>query len=222
MYLGVSLSKKKNKQGTYCWTMSPQMYVEASVKNVEEKLAKDGERLPSKCPTPMKGDYHPSSDDTPELSAKGLHYYQELIGVLRWAVEIGRLDILLEVALLSSHLALPRMGHLEQVYHIFGYLKQASKRTLYLDPDHPNIGEDRFHEYDWEDFYKYAEEPLPPNMPTPRGRPMTTHCFVDSDHAGDRVTRRSQTGILIFCNRAPVIAYSKRQNSVEASTYGSE
>ncbi len=51
---------------------------------------------------------------------------------------------------------------------------------------------------------------------------MTVHCFVDSDHAGDKVTRRSQTGILIFCNRAPVIAYSKRQNSVECSTYGSE
>ena len=36
------------------------------------------------------------------------------------------------------------------------------------------------------------------------------------------MTRQSQTGILIFCNRAPVIAYSKRQNSVETSTYGSE
>ena len=51
---------------------------------------------------------------------------------------------------------------------------------------------------------------------------MSTHCFVDSDHAGDKVTRRSQTGILIFCNTAPIMAYSKRQNSVEGSTYGSE
>jgi len=36
------------------------------------------------------------------------------------------------------------------------------------------------------------------------------------------VTRRSQTGILIFVNRAPVIWYSKRQNTVEVSTFGSE
>ena len=76
----------------------------------------------------MTGDYHPSSDVTAELSARGLHYYQELIGVLRWAVEIGRLDILLEVALLSSHLALPRKGHQEQVYHMFACLKQAPRR----------------------------------------------------------------------------------------------
>jgi hypothetical protein len=222
MYLGVTLEKKTNSQGTKCWTMSPEKYVDASVKNVEEKLAKDGLRLPNKCPTPMVGEYHPSDDVSAELTAAGLHYYQELIGVLRWAVEIGRLDILLEVALLSTHLALPRQGHLEQVYHIFGYLKQSPRRRLYLDPDYPMISEERFTKYEWTDFYKYAEEAQPPNMPTPRGRMMSTHCFVDSDHAGDKVTRRSQTGILIFCCRAPVLSYSKRQNSVETSTYGSE
>jgi hypothetical protein len=83
----------------------------------------------------MLAEYHPSDDTSAELTAIGLHCYQELIGVLRWAVEIGRLDILLEVALLSTHLALPRQGHLEQVCHIFGYLKQSPRRRLYLDPD---------------------------------------------------------------------------------------
>jgi len=34
--------------------------------------------------------------------------------------------------------------------------------------------------------------------------------------------RRSQTGILLFCNRAPVIWHSKKQNTVETSTFGSE
>jgi hypothetical protein len=29
---------------------------------------------------------------------------------------------------------------------------------------------------------------------------MRVHCFVDSDHASDKVTRKSQTGILIFIN----------------------
>ncbi len=45
---------------------------------------------------------------------------------------------------------------------------------------------------------------------------------MDADHAGNRVTCRSQTGILLFVNRAPVIWYSKRQNTVETSTFGSE
>jgi hypothetical protein len=51
---------------------------------------------------------------------------------------------------------------------------------------------------------------------------MMTHCFVDANHAGDTETRQSQTGILLFCNKAPIIWFSKRQNSVEASTFGSE
>jgi hypothetical protein len=222
MYLGVSLELKVNSVGTKCWSISPGKYVAASVNNIEEKLAKEGQRLPSKCTTPMTSDYHPSNDTTEELTSDGVKLYQEYIGVLRWAVEIGRLDILLEVALLSSHLALPRRGHLEQVYHIFGYLKHMPRRRLYMDPDYPAIEEDRFAKYDWTDFYKYATDPIPPKMPEPQGREMTVHCFVDADHAGDKVTRRSQTGILIFCNRAPIIAYSKRQNSVECSTYGSE
>jgi hypothetical protein len=91
-----------------------------------------------------------------------------------------------------------------------------------MDPDYPGIAKYRFVKYDWTDFYSYTEEPVPPNMPEPRGQLMSIHCFVDSDHAGDKVIRRSQTGILIFCNRAPIIAYSKHQNSVECSTYGSE
>jgi hypothetical protein len=222
MCLGVTLEMKTNSQGTKCWTMSPEKYVDASVRNVEEKLAKDRLRLPNKCLTPMLGAHHPTNDTSAELTATGVHCYQELIGVLRWAVEIGRLDILLEVALLSSHLALPRQGHLEQVHHIFGYLKQSPRRHLYLDPDYPMISDERFSKYEWTHFYKHAEEPQPPNMPTPRGRHMSTHCFVDSDHAGDKVTRRSQTGVLIFCCRAPILSCSKRQNSVETSTCGSE
>ena len=51
---------------------------------------------------------------------------------------------------------------------------------------------------------------------------MSTHCFVDADHASNTVSRRSQTGILIFLNKAPIVWYSNRQNTVETSTIGSE
>jgi hypothetical protein len=47
-------------------------------------------------------------------------------------------------------------------------------------------------------------------------------CFDNADHAGNCITRRSQTGILIFLNRAPIIRYSKAQNTIESSTFGAE
>ena len=161
-------------------------------------------------------------DTSPELKQDGLQRYQELIGMLHWAVELGRVDVLLETALMSTHLALPRQGHLEQLYHIFGYLKAHPKFNLLFDPQHPKVDEWAFKEYDWYDFYWDAKERLPSNMPPPCRRLVSTHCFVDSNQAGDKVTHRSQTGILIFLNRTPIIWYSKRQNMVETSTFGSE
>ena len=57
----------------------------------------------------------------------------------------------------------------------------------------------------------------------PRVRKYKITCFVDADHGGDQVTRRSRTGILIYVNKSPIIWYCKRQNTVETSTcYGSE
>ena len=76
-------------------------------------------------------------DVTHELSAEDMTFYQELIGVLRWATEIGRVDILLEVALLSQYQANPREGHLEQLLHIFAFLKKNPKFTIYLSPELP-------------------------------------------------------------------------------------
>jgi hypothetical protein len=94
-------------------------------------------------------------------------------------------------------------------------LKARPKRTLAFDPQHPDID-------DWHDFSRGAKEPIPGDMPETRGNVVSTHCFVDADHAGNRITRRSQTSILLFVNRAPVVWYSKRQNVVKTSTFGSE
>jgi hypothetical protein len=46
--------------------------------------------------------------------------------------------------------------------------------------------------------------------------------FVDSDHAGDLVTRQSRTGFVVFLNCAPIYWSSKKQTSCETSTFGSE
>ena len=222
VYLGGDIKQVETASGTKCWTLSSEKYIKTAIANVEEKLSKSNLRLPSKCITPFVSGYHPSEDVTKELDSEGTRYYQELIGVLRWAIELGRVDILLEVALLSTHLVLPRAGHLQQLYHIFGYLKNSPRRRLYFDPGHPNISESRFQKFDWIDFYKDASEDIPLDMPEPRGREVSIHCFVDASHASDKENRRSQTGILIFINKAPIIFYSKRQNSVETSTFGSE
>ena len=196
--------------------------MKSAIENVEQILQKGGQKIPSMCKTPLSSSYRPELDTSPELKEDGLQCYQELIGVLRWAVELGRVDILLETLMMLTHLALPRCGHLEQLYHMFGYLKANPKLKLYLDPQHLQVDERLFQSYDWYDFYQDAEEAVPGDMPLPRGESVSMHCFVDSDHAGNTVTRRSQTGLLLFVNRALIVWYSKRQNTVKTSPFGSE
>ena len=147
-YLGATISRMLNVEGVECWAMDSDKYCEAAVKNVEEVLQKKGLRLPSKCRGPTRYGYKPEEDITAELKADGLQWYQELIGQLRWAVELGRVDILLEVALLSQHLALPREGHLEQVLHVMGYLKEHKKMRLLFDSSQPQMDERWFKAYD--------------------------------------------------------------------------
>ena len=47
-----------------------------------------------------------------------------LIGICRWAVEIGRVDIFLDVYLFSQYQAGPRLGNMEVLYNVFAYLKK--------------------------------------------------------------------------------------------------
>ena len=93
---------------------------------------------------------------------------------------------------------------------------------LVFDDTVPVYDECRFHKCDWSEFYPDAKEVLPPDMAEPRGKSVVMSCFVDADHAGCKETRRSHTGVLIFVNRAPILWFSKRQSTVETSTFGSE
>ena len=67
-------------------------------------------------------------------------------------MELGHVDILYEVATMSTHLAMPIIGHLLELFHMFGYLKANTKRKLAFDPDHPMVDKRRFKRYDWNNF----------------------------------------------------------------------
>ncbi len=95
-------------------------------------------------------------------------------------------------------------------------------QRLVINHTWPNIDESVFKHGDWTEFYGDIVEEDPPNMPVPLGDSVIMSCFVDADHAGNQVTRRSHTGIFILVNNAPIVEYSKRQNTCESSTYGSE
>ena len=112
--MGGHIRKVQLENGVECWAFGSSQYVKAAVDNVETYLVKQLKlgnskwKLPAKAETPMQTSYRPELDVSPELEPTKAAYYQSVIGVLRWMVELGRVDICLECSMLSSHLALPR------------------------------------------------------------------------------------------------------------------
>jgi hypothetical protein len=226
LYLGSNISKEQLPTGTMAWAMSSDSYVKNMLSTVKEILKEKGRELRTtqrRGRTPLPANYKPELDISRELDTVEISEYLQLIGMLRWAVELGRIDIALETALMSQYSASPREGHLEAVYSIFAYLTLVPSGKIIFDPSTPMIDETCFaHDVDWKPFYGDVVEEMPLDMPVPLGVPINIACFVDANHAGNVITRRSQTGILIFLQNAPIIWHSKKQNTVEASTFGSE
>lgn len=75
--------------------------------------------MPKKANAPFKNDYCPEIDISDKLSPKFAAYYQFLIGILRWMVALGRVDITAEVLMMSLCLALLWEGHLKALFHLF-------------------------------------------------------------------------------------------------------
>ena len=191
------------------------------VKKVEEYVGNSKNlhlKIPSKAETPLTTSYRPELDVSPELMPRDSAYYQSLIGILWWIVELGRIDICLEVSMMSSHPAMPRKGHLDQVLHIFAYLRKYHNTELVYDPSDPVVEQDVFEQIDWtssEFGAVQGKEEVPSNMPEPRGLGFIMHAKVDADHASDTMTRHSRTGFLVYLNCAPIYWWSKKQNSME-------
>ena len=73
-------------------------------------------------------------------------------------MELGRIDIITEVSMLASQLALPREGHLEAAFQIFGYLKGHHNARMVFDRTYPTTEISMFQDHDWCDFYGELKE----------------------------------------------------------------
>ena len=110
-------------------------------------------------------EHEPTEDVTPELDPELALYYQFIIGVLQWMVELGQVDINMEILMLASHLAFLREGNFEAVFHVFSYLWENSNSRLELDITYPEIDHESFKKHKWVDFYGDVKETILADMP---------------------------------------------------------
>ena len=220
-YLGAQISKywiagdPKPK-----WALSSEKYVKEALRIVKARLEGRDMLLKTKTSAVLPSGYKPELDSTPLLDENDASMYMQFIGILRWIVELGRIDICCEVSMMSSYSAAPRSGQLDAVLHIFAYLASHDRSRIVMDDGY--VSHETEPVCEWKEFYPEAKDEIPPDMPEALGNPVQQTVFVDASHAANLITRQSRTGVLIFLNRAPIIWFSKKQNSIETSSFGSE
>ena len=150
VYLGEKVKRMEMANGVQAWALSSSKYVQEAVQNVENYLMDElsAWTLRKRAPTLFMSEYDPDMDMTKQVSTELATYYQSQIGILHWMVEMGRIDIAMEVSLLASHVALPREGHLEAVFHMYAYLKHKHNSRYALHPTYPQVHMGDFREVD--------------------------------------------------------------------------
>ena len=99
-------------------------------------------------------------------------------------------------------------------------MKNAVIRFHTSEPDYSDLPG---HAYDWEySVYGNVKEYIPKDCPSSLGRHVTLTHYIDANLFHDILTGRSVTGILHLVNQTPLEWFSKKQNTVETATYGSE
>ena len=208
----------RDDDGTLC--IAPRKYIE---KMEETYLLLFGQKPSRKFKSPLESGDHPETDTTALLDDDGITKYQSMVGAMQWAVSLARFDIATAVMTMSSFRVAPRVGHLDRVRHIYGYLsnmKHACIRIRIGEPDYSAIPDQ---EFDWMySVYGNVKELLPKDAPKPLGHWVLLTHYVDANLFHDVITGRSVTGILDLVNGTPIDWYSKKQATIETATYGSE
>ena len=221
-YLGTSISPLTTGPG---WAISAEKYLSKCLPIVEEII----EKKLGKQSTPSTTDWRPWEDDSPSLSPEHVNKYQKLIGIGIWLVTISRIDILFAISTLSRYTHIAKTNHMKALVRVFEYLNKTPKRGLLCTPDdiqwdHPPDVQrrQRVRREDMLTYYPDATEEIDPAWPEPKGKPLQITIFVDADHASNKADRRSITGMICFIGTMPYKWTSKRQTSVETSTFGAE
>ena len=217
-YLGGNYGRVKVADGMETCYLSASTYIE----NICTKIEKVMKVTLKNYQMPMDPEYRPEVDSSTILSENLIAKYRMLVGSALWAATLGRYDILYATNTFARYNILPREGHLNGMLRVFGYLKTFKKAKLvfdYRDFTHDSVEEIQ---HSWGELYPNAKEELPNDMPVPKMKTVKITSIYDASHAPCLVTRRSVTGIVLLLNNFLLRCTSKRQNTVETSTYGAE
>ena len=137
--------------------------------------------------------------ESSEKDAMSKHPYREIIGSLRYLEQCTRPDISFALNRLSRYQANPGIPHWQELKHLCKYVHGTKSHGI-----------------------MYGKGVYPKHRELQHDLSGPLECFVDSDHAADKDTRRSCTGYIFFSRGGPISWRSRLQHSSALSTTEAE
>ena len=103
--------------------------------------------------SPLDKNDHPELDNSELASDDLITKLMRMVGQLQWAVTLGRYDILAHVMSMSRFWLAPKVGHIERMKRIYGYLSRTKHYALRFRTAEPNYIHLSDLEYDWSKIY---------------------------------------------------------------------
>ena len=173
--------------------------------------------------SPLEKNDLPGLDNSELCNEEQITKYMSMIGQLQWAITLGRYDIVTHVMSMSRFRLATKIGHLERMKRLFGYLAKTKQYAIRYSTKEPDDSHLPKLNYEWtRTVYGNAKEEIPKDMPKPLGKRVFTTTYLDANLLHDIATGKSVTAILRFVSTTPTDWFLKRQATVETATYSSE
>jgi hypothetical protein len=117
---------------------SPTKYIDKLVKNYEKSFVMNPN---TSVTSPLEKGDHPELDTSELCTTDQIAQYQSMIGALQWIVTIGRFDINTAVMTMSGFCMAPRVGHLNRLKCIYGYLLKMKHASIRIRTQEPNYSD---------------------------------------------------------------------------------
>ena len=209
---------KPDKDGTLA--VQPKKYINKILESYKKNVPNDNFL---NVKSPLAKNDHPELDTTRLCNEEQITKYMCMIGQLQRAITLGRYDILAHVMSMSRLRLAPKIGHLERMKKLYGYLaktKHFAIRYRTKEPDYSHLPKQ---EYEWtRTVYGSVKEEIPKDIPKPLGKRVITTTFLDANLLHDIVTGKFSHSCITFVNTTPTDSFLKRQATVETAMYGSE
>ena len=138
---------------------------------------------------------HPELDTSAFCDEDDKEKYQSLVGLMQWAVSLGRFNIMTAVMTMSNFRECLRVGHLNRLHCMVSFLYQfrgAKLRYRTEKPDFPTTLD--IPPLNWKYTpYGNPSEQLPLDAPKPLGESVQLTTFYNANLMPDMLTGRSVT-----------------------------